>query len=127
MSDDVQTRLLAPSAVLRFDARESIALVAAAIAFCVTAFAPQVLNDGDTFFHIAAGTRRLADHAVLYRDPFSSTFAGALWEAHEWLAEVAMAASYQLGGWSLLLILFAVAAASMMMRPSPRTVARLAR
>ena len=112
MSDDVQTRLLAPGAVLRFDARESIALVAAAIAFCVTAFAPQVLNDGDTFFHIAAGTRMLADHAVLYRDPFSSTFAGALWEAHEWLAEVAMAASYQLGGWSLLLILFAVAAAS---------------
>jgi hypothetical protein len=112
MSDDVQSRLLAPGAGLQLVARDGIALVAAAIAFCVTAFAPQVLNDGDTFFHIAAGTRMLADHAVLYSDPFSYTFAGASWEAHEWLAEVAMAASYQLGGWSLLLVLFAVVAAS---------------
>jgi hypothetical protein len=110
MSGDVQTQVLAPGAVLR--ARDAIAFVAAAIAFCATAFAPQVLNDGDTFFHIAAGARMLAGHAVLYRDPFSYTFAGASWEAHEWLAEVAMAASYQLGGWSLLLVLFAVVAAS---------------
>jgi len=112
MSDDVRTRLLAPEGVLHLDARDCIALVAAAIAFCVTAFAAEVLNDGDTFFHIAAGARMLADHAVLYRDPFSYTFAGASWEAHEWLAEVAMAASYQLGGWSGLLVLFAVVAAS---------------
>jgi hypothetical protein len=112
MSDDVQTRLPAPSVAMRLGARDCIALVAAAIAFCVTAFAPQVLNDGDTFFHIAAGTRMLADHAVLYRDPFSYTFFGAPWEAHEWLAEIAMALSYEAGGWSLLLVLFAFAAAT---------------
>jgi hypothetical protein len=111
MSDDVQTRPLAPGADLRLDLSAAIALVAAAIAFCGTLFAPQVLNDGDTFFHIAAGARMLADHAVLYRDPFSYTFAGASWEAHEWLAEIVMAASYQWGGWSLLLLLFAAVAA----------------
>ncbi|HLJ52427.1 MAG TPA: hypothetical protein VKT24_03525 [Rhizomicrobium sp.] len=112
MSDDVQTSFLAPRLVLRLEAQDCVALVAASIAFCVAAFAPQVLNDGDTFFHIAAGTRMLADHALLYRDPFSYTFAGTAWEAHEWLAEVAMALSYQAGGWSLLLVLFAFAAAT---------------
>jgi len=98
--------------VLRLGARDCTTLLAATIAFCVTAFAPQVLNDGDTFFHIAAGTRMLADHAILYRDPFSYTLAGASWEAHEWLAELAMALSYRAGGWSLLLVLFACAAAT---------------
>jgi hypothetical protein len=112
MSDDVQQRVVAPGLVLSLDARDGVAVIAAAIAFLVTAFAPQVLNDGDTFFHIAAGARMLADHAVLYRDPFSFSFAGAPWDAHEWLAEVAMAVSYQAEGWNGLLILFAVVAAA---------------
>ncbi|HEX4302663.1 MAG TPA: hypothetical protein VHZ78_07715 [Rhizomicrobium sp.] len=89
----------------------AVALGAAAAAFAVTAFAPQVLNDGDTFLHIAAGQRMLAQHAVLFRDPFSYTFAGAPWNAHEWLAEVLMALAYQAGGWSGLIGLFAGAAA----------------
>jgi len=96
----------------RCDARMSVTAFAAVLAFAVTAFAPQVLNDGDTFMHIAAGARMLADHAVLYRDPFSYTFAGAPWQAHEWLAEIAMAVAYGAGGWSGLLLLFAFAAAA---------------
>ncbi len=95
----------------RCDARTAIAFIAAAIAFAATAFAPQVLNDGDTFLHIAAGRKMLADHAILFSDPFSFTFAGAPWDAHEWLAEILMASAYQTGGWSLLLGLFAGAAA----------------
>ena len=89
----------------------AIALCAAAVAFAVTAFAPQVLNDGDTYLHIAAGRRMLAEHAILFNDPFSYTFAGAPWQAHEWLAEIAMAFAYQAGGWSGLVGVFAVAAA----------------
>ena len=96
----------------RADLQTLIALIAAALAFAVTAFTPQVLNDGDTFFHIAAGSRMLAERAILYHDPFSYTFAGAAWEAHEWFAEVAMAAAYQAGGWSALLFLVALAAAA---------------
>jgi len=95
-----------------FDSRAAVAAIAAAIAFAVTAFAPQVLNDGDTYLHIAAGRRMLADHAILFTDPFSFTAAGAPWQAHEWLAEIAMAMSYQVGGWSGLLALFAIAAAA---------------
>lgn len=96
----------------RCDARMSVTAFAAVLAFAATAFAPQVLNDGDTFMHIAAGARMLADHAVLYRDPFSYTFAGAAWQAHEWLAEIAMAVAYGADGWSGLLVLFAFAAAA---------------
>ncbi len=92
--------------------RGAIAAAAAVLAFAATAFAPQVLNDGDTFLHIAAGGRMLSDHAILFRDPFSYTFAGAPWEAHEWLAEILMALVYAAGGWSGLLVLFAAAAAA---------------
>lgn len=89
----------------------AIALCAAAAAFAVTAFAPQVLNDGDTFLHIAAGRHMLAEHAILFRDPFSYTFAGQPWNAHEWFAEILMAGAYLAGGWSGLVGLFAAAAA----------------
>jgi hypothetical protein len=92
------------------DARGMTTACAAALAFLVTGFAPQVLNDGDTFLHIAAGSRMLAEHAILFRDPFSYTFAGARWNAHEWLAEIVMALAYKGGGWSGLLLLFACAA-----------------
>jgi hypothetical protein len=112
MSDDVQRISHTSSALAHFDARAAVAFCAAAVAFAVTAFAPQVLNDGDTFFHIAAGSRMLADHAILYRDPFSYTFAGAPWQAHEWLAEIAMSLSFRAGGWSGLIFLFAIASAT---------------
>lgn len=92
--------------------RAAVALCAALAAFAVTAFAPQVLNDGDTFLHIAAGRRMLADHAILFSDPFSFTKFGAPWNAHEWLAEITMAFAYQTGGWSGLIAMFAVAAAA---------------
>ena len=92
--------------------RNAIALAAAALALAVTAFAPQVLNDGDTYLHIAAGQRMLADGAILFADPFSYTRAGAPWDAHEWLSEILMAAVYRAGGWSGLVLLFAGAAAA---------------
>jgi hypothetical protein len=95
-----------------FNARAAVTIAAAALAFAVTAFAPQVLNDGDTYLHIAAGRRMIADHAILFTDPFSYTAAGMPWDAHEWLAEILMAASFAAGGWNGLLILFGLAAAA---------------
>ncbi len=100
------------AASMPWTGRIAVAGAAALVAFAVTAFAPQVLNDGDTFLHIAAGSRMLADHAILTRDPFSYTFAGAPWQAHEWLAEILMAGAYKAGGWSGLLAMFAAAAAA---------------
>jgi len=75
---------LAPWAPLGF----ALALMA------LGAFAPQALNDGDTFWHIAAGQWTLAHGGAPHADPFSYTYAGTPWIAHEWLAEVAMALAY---------------------------------
>jgi len=91
--------------------RNAVAMAAAMLAFAATAFVPAVLNDGDTFLHIAAGLRMLDARAVLFADPFSYTHAGAPWQAHEWLAEIAMAFAWRVSGWSGLLALFAGAAA----------------
>ena len=72
-------------------------------------FAPPLLNDGDTFWHLGTGRWIIAHLAVPTTDPFSFTFAGRPWVAHEWLSEVAMAAVYQAGGWGALMLLFALA------------------
>ena len=51
----------------------------------------RALNDGDTFWHIAAGQRMLASKSILTEDIFSHTAFGKPWTAHEWLAEIIMA------------------------------------
>jgi hypothetical protein len=68
-----------------------------------------LLNDPDTYLHIAAGRWMLAHAALPVHDPFSHTFAGAVWVPHEWLAEIILAAAYDLAGWSGLVLLTAVA------------------
>src|SRR5262245_28551789 len=63
------------------------------VAFCgLAAFAgllsvTAIFNDGDTFWHLATGEWILRHGAVPTKDPFSYTFAGGPWQAHEWLAE----------------------------------------
>ena len=83
----------------------------AVLVYSVALFAPQVLNDGDTWSHIAVGQWIIQHQAVPRTDPFSFTFAGAPWGAHEWLAELAMAAAYAVAGVSGVLILTASCAA----------------
>jgi hypothetical protein len=92
------------------DVRLSV-LGAALAAFAVVLFAPAVLGDGDTYWHIAAGRWMLDNQAVLRIDPFSYTFAGHPWQTHEWLAEIAMALAYVGAGWSGVVLLFGAAAA----------------
>ena len=70
-----------------------------------------VLNDGDTYTHIAAGAWMIGHRAVLARDPFSWTFAGHPWDAHEWLSEVFLAAADRLAGLTGVVLLAAAAAA----------------
>ena len=91
--------------------RFPIWIVAALAGYCIFLFAPQVLNDGDTYLHIAAGKWSLQHGSVPDTDPFSYTFNGAPWVAHEWLSEVIMAFAYRMGSWSGLLILFGGVAA----------------
>jgi hypothetical protein len=83
----------------------------AAVMYAIVLFAPPVLNDGDTWLHIAVGRWIIETHGVPWADPFSLTLRGEAWTAHEWLAELAMAAAYRLAGLSGVLILTASAAA----------------
>jgi len=83
---------------------------AAVLAFLVT-LTPKVLNDGDTWWHVAAGRLMIARHAVLTTDPFSSTLQGAPWFTHEWLSEILLGGAFNLGGWSGVVVLTAAAAA----------------
>ena len=67
-----------------------------------------VLNDPDTYLHIAAGRWMIAHGALPTHDPFSHTLAGAPWVPHEWLAEIVLAGAYGLAGWSGVVLLTAL-------------------
>jgi hypothetical protein len=82
---------------------------AALVAFAITAFLPQVLGDGDSWWHVRAGEWIIDHQAVPMVDPFSHTFAGKPWHAHEWLAEVVIGLGYRLAGWAGVMLLAAAA------------------
>ena len=74
------------------------ALLAGLAAFALAAFAPGLLNDSDTYWHISAGQWMLAHHQLLRTDVFSYTAAGAPWHTQEWLAEILMALAWKADG-----------------------------
>lgn len=88
-----------------------IALCAAAFALCAVLVAPVLLDNGDLYWHIAAGRWMIDNQAVLRIDPFSSTFAGHAWQTQDWLSEVVLALTYVGAGWSAVLALTAACAA----------------
>jgi hypothetical protein len=94
------------------DRSAAIVLVAALIALAGTMFTPAVLNDPDTYWHLAAGKWMLDHRMVLHTDVFSFSKAGMPWETHEWLSEVAMALAFAAASWNGVLVLTASAAAA---------------
>jgi hypothetical protein len=78
--------------------------------FALCAFAPAVLNDGDTWSHVATGDWILAHRAIPRVDPFSFSFAGMPWTAHEWLSEALFALAHRIAGWSGIVLLTGAAA-----------------
>lgn len=109
-----EAALSAPRANGAFEGAVLIGPLVAIVALAVTLFAPQVMNDGDSWWHLAAGNWIIDHRAVPHTDIFSHSRLGAPWQPHEWLSEVAMALAYRAAGWSGLLILFALAAGSAM-------------
>ena len=59
-----------------------------------------LLNDPDTYLHIAAGRWILAHRALPLHDPFSHSMPGASWLPMEWLAQIILAGVYDAFGWS---------------------------
>jgi hypothetical protein len=66
-----------------------------------------LLNDPDTYLHIAAGRWMLTHLALPVADPFLHSLAGAAWVPHEWLVKIILALVYGAGGWSGLVLLAA--------------------
>ncbi|MGD1037953.1 MAG: hypothetical protein ABR878_12325 [Roseiarcus sp.] len=89
---------------------EAAPLLIALAMFALAAFSPAVLNDGDTWSHLATGQWILQHGAIPRADPFSFTFAGAPWTAHEWLSEVLIALAFRAAGWSGVVLLTGAAA-----------------
>ncbi len=89
---------------------EAAPLLLALAVFALAAFSPAALNDGDTWSHLATGEWILQHGAVPRADPFSFTFAGAPWTAHEWLSEVLFALAFRAAGWSGVALLTGAAA-----------------
>jgi hypothetical protein len=58
----------------------------------------QLLNDGDTGWHIAAGNDMLRTLSIPRADIYSHTLQGAPWISHEWLSEVVFALVHKLMG-----------------------------
>ncbi|MFL6807037.1 MAG: hypothetical protein ACJ8FM_23925 [Xanthobacteraceae bacterium] len=85
--------------------------VGAAIYSLLLLLGPQLLNDPDTYSHVALGRWIIAHRAVPFVDPFTHTAAGMHWVAFEWLSQVMYAAAHVLGGWSAVVVLAAGAVA----------------
>lgn len=87
-------------------------LVALAVYLLLTLLADRLLNDPDTYLHIALGRFILVHHVLPDVDPFTETQRGTAWAADEWLAQVAYALVYNIGGWFAVTALTAAAAAT---------------
>jgi len=85
-------------------------LVAAAVYVLLLLAGDKLLNDADTWWHIASGNWILAN-GFPHADPFSFTFAGKPWIAKEWLSQVAYAEAFRLAGWTGVVVLAAAAIA----------------
>jgi hypothetical protein len=87
-----------------------VAAIAAIAVMAYACFSPRVFIDGDTNWHVAAGRWIIAHQLVPQTDPFSFTYAGKPWIAHEWLSEVLMALAYFAAGWGGVVLLIGLAA-----------------
>jgi hypothetical protein len=60
----------------------------------------QLLNDPDTYWQIAVGQWILDHRAVPQADIYSFTMVGQPWISTQWLAQVLLAVSYSVAGWT---------------------------
>ena len=70
-----------------------------------------LLNDSDTYWHIAVGKWILDHNALPLADIYSFTKTGEPWISSSWLAQVLYAGSYELAGWAGPVILSAACVA----------------
>jgi hypothetical protein len=86
-----------------------------------------LLNDPDTYWQITLGQWMLDHHAVPRTDLYSFTMQGQPWISTQWLAQVAYALAYNIGGWAGPVVLAAASASLAIALLAHFLTARLAR
>lgn len=86
--------------------------VAAGCYLLLLALGGRLLNDPDTYWHIALGDWIVAHAQVPHVDTFSATMAGAPWISSEWLSQVVFAQVFAYAGWTGVVVLGAAAIAA---------------
>lgn len=87
-------------------------LVAACVYALLILVGGSLLNDADTYWHIAVG-RWIVEHGALPTgDPFTHTMPGGHWVAFEWLSDLLYVGAHSLGGWPAVAALAALAVAT---------------
>lgn len=81
---------------MRAAALLALACGSAAATLAVT----EPVRDPDVFWHLASGDWMIDQRRLLDRDVFSFTRAGEPYSVGQWLGQIALAASYRLGGWA---------------------------
>jgi hypothetical protein len=100
------------SAAKPFPVRAALpSLVGAGVYVLLLTLGQRLLNDPDSYSHIAVGRWITAHGAMPASDPFSFSMHGAPWITFEWLSEVIYAAVYALSGWAGVVALAAAAIA----------------
>ncbi|OLD66305.1 MAG: hypothetical protein AUI47_00195 [Acidobacteria bacterium 13_1_40CM_2_68_5] len=89
-------RAAAPRAWLRPGFTDLLGIFLALLVVIVGAH--RMFGDADGATHVATGLWILDHRRIPGTDPFSGTAAGAVWFAHEWLADVASALAYRVAG-----------------------------
>lgn len=97
--------------VFKFDAG-LVTLCTAAFVLAAILTAPRILQNGDLYWHIAAGRWMIENHAVLRIDLFSYTFTGHPWHAQGWLSQLLLALAFLGAGFGGVLALCALAASA---------------
>jgi hypothetical protein len=86
-------------------------LFAAGVYLLLLPLGERLLNDPDTYWHLAVARWIFEHRAFPTSDPFSHTMAGAHWIAFEWLSEIIYAAAFAVAGWPGIVIVAAAAIA----------------
>jgi hypothetical protein len=75
-------------------------LVGTGVYVLLLTLGPQLLNDPDTYSHVAIGRWIISRGAVPDSDPFSFSMYGAPWISFEWLSQIVYAEVHTLSGWA---------------------------
>ncbi|MBT9289403.1 hypothetical protein [Prosthecodimorpha staleyi] len=102
---------MAPAAARRSPPRFFGTLVFFVALIVLTVRGAALLKDADTLWHVFVGTGILETGRFPTVDTASWTMAGTPWIAKEWLSQVILAAAQRAGGWPLVALTAAAAAA----------------